>query len=105
MASDTTCGGTSVGAVANWQYTSARKPAQPGTAGKKEAPGEKFMETSATTLHEKPAIFTVRQLSPALGAEIAGVDLRDPIDDALEQKLLDAWHQHLVILLRNQTLD
>jgi taurine dioxygenase len=63
------------------------------------------MEASATTLHETPAPFTVRQLSAALGAEIAGVDLRDPINDALAQQFLDIWHQHLVILLRNQTLD
>jgi taurine dioxygenase len=63
------------------------------------------METTASTLHRKPAGFTVRQLSPALGAEILGVDLRDTIDDALKQKFLDAWHQHLVILLRSQTLD
>jgi len=63
------------------------------------------MEASATTLHETPAPFTVRQLSPALGAEIAGVDLRDPINDALKQQFLDVWHRHLVILLRNQTLD
>src|SRR4051812_27536429 len=63
------------------------------------------MEATATTLNRKPATFTVRQLSPALGAEISGVDLRDPIDEALKQKLLDAWHQHLVILLRNQTLN
>ena len=41
------------------------------------------METSATTAHDTPAPLTVRQLSPALGAEIAGVDLRDPINDAL----------------------
>ena len=41
----------------------------------------------------------------ALGAEIVGVDLREPIDEALKQKLLDAWHHNLVILLRNQTLD
>ena len=61
------------------------------------------MET--TTLPRKPTTFTVRQLSPALGAEILGVDLRDPIDAALKQKFLDAWHEHLVILLRNQTLD
>jgi taurine dioxygenase len=63
------------------------------------------METTITTLETKPASFTVRPLSPALGAEISGVDLRDPIDDALKQKFLDAWHQHLVILLRDQTLD
>jgi len=59
----------------------------------------------ANGARKKPTSFTVRQLSRALGAEILGVDLRDPIDDALKQKFLDAWHQHLVILLRNQTLD
>jgi taurine dioxygenase len=69
------------------------------------APGEKLMEATATTLHKKHTTFTVRQLSPALGAEILGVDLRDRINEGLKQKLLDAWHQHLVILLRNQTLD
>jgi taurine dioxygenase len=63
------------------------------------------MESTATTRHKQPAAFTVRQLAPALGAEILGVDLRDPITDALKQKFLDAWHQHLVILLRDQTLD
>src|SRR3954464_8606463 len=63
------------------------------------------MEATATTLNKKYATFTVRQLSSALGAEILGVDLRDPIDERLKQKFLDAWHQHLVILLRNQTLD
>jgi len=63
------------------------------------------METLAPSLEKKPDNFIVRNLSPALGAEISGVDLRDPIDDALKQKLLDAWHRHLVILLRNQTLD
>jgi taurine dioxygenase len=63
------------------------------------------METTAANLDRKSATFAVRQLSPALGAMISGVDLRDPIDDALKQKFLDAWHQHLVILLRNQTLD
>src|ERR1700722_12937599 len=67
------------------------------------APGEQFMET--TTLRKKPDSFSLRPLSPALGAEILGIDLRDPIDDALKQKFLDAWHQNLVLLLRNQTLD
>src|SRR5262249_16182341 len=68
-------------------------------------PGGRSMAATADTLHNKTDSFTVRPLSPALGAEISGVDLRDPIDDMLKQKLLDAWHQHLVILLRNQTLD
>src|SRR5262249_628894 len=51
------------------------------------------------------APFTARPLSSALGAEILGVDLRDPIDEALKHKFLDTWHQYLVILLRDQTLD
>src|SRR5687767_14866016 len=65
------------------------------------------METSLTstgTTRAQAPPFAVRPLSPAIGAEILGVDLRHPIDDALAVKMLDAWHQHLVILLRNQTL-
>jgi alpha-ketoglutarate-dependent taurine dioxygenase len=63
------------------------------------------MEATAASAHRRPTGFTVRQLSPALGAEILGVDLREPIDETLKKKFLDAWHEHLVILLRNQTLD
>jgi taurine dioxygenase len=67
------------------------------------------MEATATildtTLEKKPSAFAVRPLSPALGAEITGVDLREPIDAMRKQKLLDTWHEHQVILLRNQVLD
>src|SRR5262249_21415223 len=66
---------------------------------------ERSMGTTVTALHKTPAAFAVRPLSPALGAEILGVDLRDPISEQLKQKFLDTWHEHLVILLRNQTLD
>ena len=44
-------------------------------------------------------------LSPALGAEIRGVDASQPLSPGDFQKILEAWHQHLVILLREQTLD
>jgi taurine dioxygenase len=44
-------------------------------------------------------------LSPALGAEIRGVDVSRPLADADFRKILDAWHRHLVILLRGQQLD
>jgi taurine dioxygenase len=71
----------------------------------KEALGGGPMDATGNTLHKTSAGFTVRPLSPALGAEISGIDLRDPIDDDLKQKFLDVWHQYLVILLRNQTLD
>jgi taurine dioxygenase len=46
----------------------------------------------------------VRPLSPALGAEISGVDLREPMSEATFAAIQDAWHRHLVILLRDQTL-
>jgi taurine dioxygenase len=49
-------------------------------------------------------VIGVRTLSPALGAEIIGVDLREPIDNVCAKQMLDIWHQHLVILLRNQKL-
>jgi len=57
-------------------------------------------------LKEKPLLhsFAVRPLSPALGAEIIGVDLGRPMTAALAAQLLDAWHQNLVILLRDQKL-
>jgi taurine dioxygenase len=43
-------------------------------------------------------------LSPALGAEIVGVDLRQEMDDVFTVRLLEIWHQNLVILVRDQRL-
>jgi taurine dioxygenase len=57
---------------------------------------------------ERPATplppLATRPLSPALGLEVLGVDLRDPISAELAAELEDVWHRGLVILLRNQTL-
>src|SRR3954468_5169895 len=47
----------------------------------------------------------VVRLSPALGAEIRGVDASTPVSDGEFQRILGAWHEHLVILLRGQHLD
>jgi taurine dioxygenase len=47
---------------------------------------------------------TVKPLSPALGAEIAGVDLRQDLPEDTIAEIIDAWHQHLVLLFRNQSL-
>jgi taurine dioxygenase len=44
-------------------------------------------------------------LSPALGAEILGVDASRPLSDAVFSAILKAWHDHLVIVLRDQKLD
>jgi len=44
-------------------------------------------------------------VSSALGAEIRGIDTGRPIDDATFAAILDAWHRHLVLAFRAQTLD
>ena len=46
----------------------------------------------------------IKPLSPALGAEISGVDLRDELPAATVAAIVDAWHEHLVLLFRNQEL-
>src|SRR5262249_44877669 len=52
-----------------------------------------------------PPGLALRSLSAALGAEIIGIDLRKEIDDDLFAHIRDAWHQNLVILLRDQKLN
>ncbi len=44
----------------------------------------------------------VRPLSPALGAEVRGVDMSKPVDAATFAELHEAWMQHLVIVLPQQ---
>jgi hypothetical protein len=51
----------------------------------------------------KPTL-VVKPLSPALGAEIAGIDLRDDLSAQTVAALIDAWHRHLVIVFRDQIL-
>ena len=46
-----------------------------------------------------------RRLSPALGAEIAGVDLTAPVDDARFAQIYDALLAHQVLVFRDQTLN
>lgn len=45
-----------------------------------------------------------KPLSPALGVEIVDVDLSEELDDGRFAKILNAWHENLVILLRDQDL-
>ena len=47
---------------------------------------------------------SVRPLSPALGAEITGVDLREPLDAATIKAVNDAFDQHVVVVFRDQQL-
>lgn len=48
---------------------------------------------------------TVHPLSPAIGAEIRGVDLSHPVDPATFAEIRAAWIEHSVLLFRDQTLD
>ena len=46
----------------------------------------------------------VLPLSPAIGAEVRGVDLSKPVDCRTGALLLDAFHDHSILLLRDQQL-
>jgi len=47
---------------------------------------------------------SVEPLSPALGAEIKGVDLRRPLDDATVGAINAAFDEHVVVVFRDQDL-
>lgn len=46
--------------------------------------------------------FSVRKLHPALGAEVRGVDMRQPLDQAAFQELHEIWMRHLVLVFPGQ---
>ncbi len=58
------------------------------------------MSASADTITH--GAITVRKLHPALGAEVRGIDMRAPLDDATLQTLLDIWMEHLVLVFPAQ---
>ena len=47
---------------------------------------------------------SVKPVSPAVGAEIGGVDLSQPLDQATFDAIHSAWMDHLVVLFREQHL-
>ena len=47
----------------------------------------------------------ITPISEALGAEVAGLDLRAPLDAATVAAIEDAWHEHIVLVFRDQDLD
>ena len=48
--------------------------------------------------------FEVRKIAGALGAEVRGVDLSQPLADAQKAELRRAWLEHLVLFFRDQPL-
>ena len=49
--------------------------------------------------------FRVHPLSPALGAEISGIDLDRPLGDEATAELRRVWLAHHVLFFRDQSLD
>jgi taurine dioxygenase len=62
------------------------------------------MEGARTQTRRRPPTLGVRPLSPALGAEITGIDLSRQVDESIFAEIQDVWHQSLVLLLRDQKL-
>ena len=50
------------------------------------------------------ADLSVKSLSPALGAEITGVDLRHPLSRSVVDEILALWREHIVLVFRDQDL-
>src|SRR3546814_19335388 len=48
--------------------------------------------------------FTVPPLSPVLGAEVVGLDLSRPVDDADFARVRDAFHANGLLVFRDQSL-
>ena len=44
-------------------------------------------------------------LTDHTGVEVIGVDLTTPMNDAIKSELIDAFHRHLVLVIRDQNLD
>ena len=55
-----------------------------------------------TRITPMSAVMEVIPLSPALGAQIRGVNVSHPLPEGVFQKIEKAWHEHLVIVLRGQ---
>lgn len=47
---------------------------------------------------------SIRKLHPHIGAEVLGIDLHEPMDEALIEALRDAFHRHSVLVFRNQDI-
>jgi taurine dioxygenase len=57
-----------------------------------------------TTTEVKPAL-TINKLSPNIGAEVTGIDLTQLVPASLMETLIDALHEHIFLVFRDQNLD
>ena len=61
-------------------------------------------EASHRSTLRTPAGLELRPLAPALGAEVARVDLAAPLDDSVVTDIRDAFNRHQVLVFRDQEL-
>ncbi len=47
----------------------------------------------------------ITPVTPTIGAEVEGIDLARPLDDATFETLHGAWMEHQVLFFRDQHLD
>ena len=47
----------------------------------------------------------IRPLSPAIGIEVQGSDLAQPLDDEAFARIRRAWEENCIVLFRGQSLD
>lgn len=66
-----------------------------------ETPSEDL--TRADVPHASPSL-SLRKLSPVIGVEACGLDLRNPIDSSVGAVLRRAWREHAVLVVRGQSL-
>src|SRR6187401_1471376 len=57
-----------------------------------------------TMTAERTATLSVHKLHPFIGAEVRGVDLSRPLDAETLRQIKDAWHEHAVLVFRDQKL-
>ena len=49
-------------------------------------------------------VVTVTPITPRIGAEIGGVDLREELSEGVVEQIREAWLEHQVIFFRDQDL-
>jgi taurine dioxygenase len=65
-----------------------------------QAMGEELM----TMVAERAGTISVHKMHPHIAAEVRGVDLSRPLGDETLREIKDAWHQHAVLVFRDQKL-
>ncbi len=76
-----------------------RLPADPATTYNRPMAMPNLSGSSRTS-----ATLRIAPLTPTIGAEVHGIDLTRPLDDATLAELQDAWARHLVLFFREQDL-